>query len=144
MALATNSRDQMAKRLQANLALRFPGYTIAASNDANGNPALILTNGSAVDVAAMSFVPRSFNGFNVVAELSSSAAVGLPETILMLAIRSDASQSVTSQIAMTAKGIGTSSMTLAFPGSATVANAIDATQQVVEFVNDARYGAAGQ
>jgi hypothetical protein len=143
MALSSNSKEQIAKRLKANLGLRFPGYSVASAVDTNGNPALILTNASAVDVAAFVVARRSFVGFNVVAELSASAAEGLPEHVLMVACRSDASQLVTADIFMSAHEMGTSSLTLAFPAAATVAAAIDTAQQVQEFVNDARLGAVG-
>jgi hypothetical protein len=142
MALATNTLLQIQKKLQAILVARFPGYVVSPSVDANGNPALILNDGSA-DRAAMAIVQRSYNGFNVVAELSASAAVGLPETVIMLAIRSDATQVLTADIAMSVKEMGTSSMTFAFPAAATVAAAIDPAQQVQEWVNDAFLGASG-
>jgi len=86
---------------------------------------------------------RTYAGFNVVAELSSSAAAGLPEYIAYCAISSSLSQVLTAQISMEVKALGTSSMKQLFPASPTLVNVIDETQVVAEFANDAVLGAVG-
>jgi hypothetical protein len=84
MSLATNTRVQMGKRLLQDLQLAVPQFTYTQSEYTDGNGAydaiLSITDSSANPIALVAIVAKSFFGFNVVAELSSNAAVGLPET----------------------------------------------------------------
>jgi hypothetical protein len=90
MSLATNTRDQIVRRLKRNIELTVPNSTVVLSQctsadavAAGESPSLIVSI-SAVAVAYIAALPKSFNGFNVVAELSSTSANGLPETDLFL------------------------------------------------------------
>lgn len=145
MALATNTKQQMIKRLKRDLELAHPEIAIVDSPDASGNPGLMLSIAS-VDVSHILLKSRSFNGFNVVAELSSSAAEGLPETDLFLQIDNNAagmSYDVAAKIMHKAGKLGCSVIKLiASAASPAAANAIDANV-TSEIANDARLGAVG-
>lgn len=142
MSLASNHKDQMAKRLKADLELR--GYSATIDLTAANDPLLTIKSG-ATKLAICQITRRSFNGFQVVAELSTSAAEGLPEHIAYLLVDSAASQLNTSKLAMFVKALGTSSMKLGFVvnASLTEANLTDANV-AAEIGNDARSGASGQ
>lgn len=142
MALQSNTREQLAKRLSADLGLRFPEGSVALSAMTSGDPLITLTV-SSVDVAVIAITRRTFNGFNVVAELSASAAEGLPEHISWLAVRTDQSQTMTARLAAAVKMLGTSSMKLIFQ-AAVNASVISDSNVTAEIVNDARLGAVGQ
>lgn len=143
MPLANNHREQLAKRLKADLELRFPTYTVTASTAATGEPILAVNDGSS-DIAYLAVSKRTFDGFNVVAELSSSAAEGLPEHVTWLAVDSGESQLSTSQLVHAASKLGTSSLKLAFEASVDSSDVLDDSKIVAELVNDARNGASGQ
>jgi hypothetical protein len=151
MALATNTRFQLADRLNADLVLA--GYTVTASLTAGtgsggapqANDPFLMVSLGGTNQAAICISQRHYNSFNVVAELSSSAAEGLPEHVAYVLINSAASQLNTANIAAIAKRLGTSSMKLAFTavGNLTEANMTDAAVSV-EMPNDPRNGASGQ
>jgi hypothetical protein len=149
MALATNTKYQLADRLQADL--QFAGYTVTralatGSNEvAAGDPLLTVVNSGSTKVALISIDQRTYNGFNVVAELSSSAAVGLPEHVCYLAINSAASQLDTAQLALITKRLGTSSVQLSFQAVGNLDEAhLLAANVSAEVANDPRNGASGQ
>lgn len=149
MALATNTRYQLADRLQADLQLT--GYTVTrslatGSNEiAAGDPLLLVANSSATTVALVSIDQRTYNGFNVVAELSSSAAAGLPEHFCYLAINSSAPQLDTALLSAIVKRLGTSSVQYSFQvvGNLNEAHLLQANVSY-ELPNDSRSGASGQ
>ena len=142
MALASNTKEQLAKRFQADLGIREPALVVEPSVMANGDPMLTIKSaGVAISVAAIQ--RRSFNGFNVVAELSASAAEGLPEHVLMIMIKNNQTQLVTSKLAMYAKQMGTSSVKIGFTAAVGEADLIEANV-AQEIPNDARLGASGQ
>lgn len=149
MALASNTRYQLSNRLKADLLLRFPGYTVAQSIAAgtglvdSGDYLLALTNSSATIVALLAVSRRHYSGFNVVAELSSSAAEGLPEHIVYSLVLTTAGQLVTSQVMMTAAQMGASSIVFGFNATMTEVT-MSATNMPNEYVNSARSGASGQ
>lgn len=152
MALATNTKFQLADRLQADLQLA--GYTVTKSITSGtgtggapsaGDPFLLVANASATNVAAICISQRSFNGFNVVAELSSSAAVGLPEHVEYALINSAAAQIDCALVAAIGKRLGTSSMKFGFVAVGNLdENHMTDANAAYELPNDARSGASGQ
>jgi hypothetical protein len=154
MALATNTRDQLGKRLAADLALTN-GMTVTVAqtlgNGGNpgcpiaGDPLLTVFNSAGTKIALISIDQFTFNGFNVVAELSSSAAVGLPEHMTYLLVNSAASQLDTSLLSAVVKRLGTATIKYGFVavGSLTEANLSDANI-AFQLPNDSRLGASGQ
>ncbi len=144
MALASNTRFQLAQRFQADLQIREPLFTIDLSIRASGDPLLTIKNSSGTVVAVSQVRRRSFSGFNVVAELSNSAAEGLPEHVIdMLQLNSN-SQLLTSMLSLTAYSMGASSINLGFKAAPAESDLDTASNFSQEIVNSARYGAAGQ
>lgn len=148
MALATNTKDQLAKRLQADIQLREPTYTVDSSTQVTavpGDPLLTVKDAGASKIAIIAIDRRTFSGFQVVAELSSSAAEGLPEHVAYMLIDTAQSQTVVSKMVMYLGHIGFSSVKVGFvaSGSLTEANLTDANV-AFELANDPRYGASGQ
>lgn len=142
MALASNTREQLAKRLKADLQLRDPSLTVDSGLSAAGDPLLTVKNGATVEMTVL-ISRRSYNGFNVVAELSQSAAEGLPEHVCYAQILNTLGQLKTAKYAMFVKQLGTSSMKLSFDAAPAEANMTDANV-AEEIANDARVGAVGQ
>jgi hypothetical protein len=142
MSLASNTREQLAKRLKADLQLRDGSLTVDMGLNAAGDPLLTVKNGVTVEMV-VAIPRRAYNGFNIVAELSSSAAEGLPEHICYAQILSTLSQLKTAKYAMWVKALGTSSMKLSFNAAPAEANMTDANV-AEEISNDARVGAVGQ
>lgn len=142
MALASNTKEQLAKRLKADIELR-EGYTAELGQLASGDPVLTIKDASATLLAYCSIARRSFNGFNVVAELSSSAAEGLPEHIAYLLMDSDNSALINSKLAVYVSQLGCSSMKLGFKSTIATSDLTDANVNA-EIPNSARYGAVGQ
>jgi hypothetical protein len=154
MALATNTRYQLAARLVADLQLTN-GMTVTQSqtlgNGGNpgcpvaGDPLLTVFNSAGTKIALISVDQLTFNGFNVVAELSSSAAVGLPEHTIYLLENSANTQLDTSLLAATVKRMSTATIKFGFTavGNLTEANLSDANI-AYQLPNDARLGASGQ
>lgn len=141
MSLASNVKEQLAKRLKADIELR-EGFTVAMGAMASGDPMLTISSGATV-IAVAAISRRTYSGFNVVAELSSSAAEGLPEHICWMMIKDNQSQLVTSKLAMLAGKMGCSSVKLGFVAAPAEASLADASV-AAEIVNDARLGAVGQ
>jgi len=151
MALANNQRYQLAERLQADLQLTN-GMTVTSSQTtgtnyagAVGDPLLLVADSAGTNVALIWITQRTFNAFNVVAELSQSAAVGLPEHICYQLTNSGGSQIDTTLVAAIVKRLGTSSVQYGFVavGSLTEAN-LTLANVTFELPNDSRLGASGQ
>lgn len=149
MALASNTKEQLAKRLKADLQVRFPTYTVNVSSAAGGqvptagDPLLTIINASSVTVAVVAIDRLSYNGFNVVAELSSSAAEGLPEHVMNALVLSSAGQLVTAQLFMAFKELSTASIRFGFGATVNETN-LSTANLVNEWANTARYGQSGQ
>ena len=145
MALQTNQRQQMIKRIKQTIKLSIPSVTVSDAPLASGEPGIMLTIAS-VDVAHISLQPKTFNGFNVVAELSTSAAVGFPETELFLQLDTAAagmSYDMAAIIMHNASKLGCSSIkVIASTASPAAANAVDANV-TSEIANDAILGSVG-
>lgn len=152
MALATNTRFQLADRLSADLSTTN-GYVVTASMTAGtgsggapqANDPLLMVSLAGTNQALICISQRHFNSFNVVAELSSSAAEGLPEHVAYVLINSAATQVNTALISAIAKRLGTSSIKLAFTavGNLDENHMTDAAVSF-ELANDSRNGASGQ
>jgi hypothetical protein len=152
MALATNTRFQLAERLQADLQLTN-GYAVVSSLTAGtgsggapqANDPFLMVSLGGTNKAAICISQRHYNSFNVVAELSSSAAEGLPEHVAYVLISTAASQTDTALIAAIVKRLGTSSVKFGFVavGNLDEAHMTDAAV-AYELPNDARLGASGQ
>lgn len=145
MSLSTNSRQQMIKRIKQDIKFSMPAVVTTDAPQANGEPGIMLSI-AGVNVSHIALSPRSFNGFQVVAELSSSAAEGFPETDLYLQLDTDAAgmnHNVAAQIVHNASKLGCSMIKMiASTASPAAANAIDANV-TAEIPNDARLGAVG-
>lgn len=145
MALASNQKQQMAKRLQADAKLLAPEYAASLIADANGNPVVQLqdpSNSNAI-VALMGIAPRSFSGFNIVAEISASAAEGLPEHELTLAVKSTTAVDKMAKFTKLAASVATSSLKIVST-SAAPALADLAAAPALEMPNDLRNGFTGR
>ena len=143
MALASNHKEQLAKRLKADLEIRNPSLTVDLSVRSSGAPLLTVKSGATI-VSVVSVVQRSFSGFNVVAELSSSAAEGLPEHVVNMLQLSTNSQLLTSKLTLTAFSLGASSLNIGFKSSPVESDLDTASNFSEEIPNSARYGASGQ
>ncbi len=153
MALANNQRYQLADRLQADLQLT--GYTVtktltlgtgvSVGTPQAGDPLLAVYNSAETEVALIAIDQRHFNSFNVVAELSQSAAEGLPEHITYCLMNSADSQLDSVLLSAIVKRLGTSSVKYGFVavGSLSENNMSDANV-AYELPNDSRSGASGQ
>ena len=142
MPLANNQRDQLGDRLEADIKLREPGFTVTRATGATGEPILLVDSGSGVD-AAFCISKRTFSGFNVVAELSSSAAEGLPEHICWVAVDTGASQILSMKYMQMAVDAGCSSVKVAFEATIDSASVLDETLVAAELPANARTGASG-
>jgi len=143
MPLANNQREQLGKRLKADIGLRKPDLVIDESVSANGEPIFVVSAGGNEE-AAFAVSKIEFAGFNVVAELSSSAAEGLPEHITWLAIDTGATQLFAAEMMQLAVNLGTSSIKLAFEATIDKDDVLDDAKVVAELPNSARLGASGQ
>jgi|GEM_PF-6128817 len=143
MALASNTREQLAKRLKADIEIREAGYVADLGSTAAGDPLLTIKNAAGTVIAYANIARRSFSGFNVVAELSSSAAEGLPEHICYMLIDSDEANAVKAKLSIYAFTLGCSSTKLGFMSTITAADLTDANV-AIEIANSGRYGAVGQ
>lgn len=142
MSLASNTSDQLAKRLKADLQLRDASLTVDMSLNAAGEPLLTVKNGATVE-ACIALQRLSYNGFNIVAELSSSAAQGLPEHVCYLQILNSLGQLKAAKYGMFVKALGTAALKLSFNAAPGEANMTDANV-AEQIANDARLGTAGQ
>lgn len=135
MALANNQRLQMAQKLQADLKISM-GLVIQMQDD-NGNPAMV---GSDV---AFEIRQRQYNGFQMLAELSSSSAQGLPEHELWFVANNDLTLDAMAKYSKLAFSVGASSVKLVLSDAPALEDMIDANV-VAEIPNDIRLGAVGQ
>jgi hypothetical protein len=144
MALASNTKEQLAKRLKQDLQAAAPEMSVSALQAAaDGQPLLEIRDASAVLIAIAQIKRKTYVGFNIVAELSASAAEGLPEHDLWLVIKNDQSQAVTAKLAAVAHRLGTASFKLCPSAAPAEADAVDANV-ALELGNDPRHGAVGQ
>lgn len=141
MALANNQRHQMAKRLNADIPKLEATYT-ASLVDYNGDPEVIVKDSSAVVVARILLKQRSFSGFNVVAELSSSAAEGLPEHECWLDMKDSLTFDKIAKLVKACDQVGASSLKILSSAAPAEADLIDANV-LAEIPNNARLGATG-
>lgn len=143
MPLANNQREQLVKRLEADIKLREPSFTITKDIGAAGEVILLVDSGSGID-AAFTVSKRSFDGFNVVAELSASAAEGLPEHITWVAVDTGATQILSMKYMQMAVDAGASSVKVAFEATIDKDSVLDESLVSAELPANARTGASGQ
>jgi hypothetical protein len=141
MALANNTRDQLAKRLKQDLQLLAPEFTVAVSACADGNPSLTLSNAAGVQ-AYIAIKRRTYVGFNIVAELSASAAEGTPEHECWLDLNTGLGLVEVVKLTKAAAGIGCSSLKVLSSAAPADADLVDANV-LADIPNDARVGYAG-
>lgn len=67
-----------------------PSFTLAQTSLSDGSPALEIRSGATL-IALAAIQPRSFSGFNIVGDISSSAGEGTPESVAKLYVDTDAS-----------------------------------------------------
>jgi hypothetical protein len=99
MARQSNQRNQLMSKFKRALSRLAPAYSLVDSSLSDGSPAIEIKSGSTVLMYA-AIQQRSYSGFQVVAELSSSAAEGTPEHALLLAIDSDAGANTADVVAL--------------------------------------------
>lgn len=143
MALASNTKEQLAKRLKQDIEKLAPELSVSALQmAADGQPKLEVKDG-ATTLAVCAIKRRTYKGFNVVAELSESAAEGLPEHECWVALKSDASLAHTAKLVKAASALGCSVTKLVSSAAPAEADLVDASV-TVELPNDARNGQVGQ
>jgi hypothetical protein len=146
MSLASNHRFQLMKRLKRDMELAAPEFALSdESVDSGANPALRLKI-AGTDVALIAIRRKSFNGFQVVAELSSSSAEGLPEHDMWVQVDTDAAGvtvAKAAKIASMAAKIGCASMKLVFSTAAPAEAQLIEANISEDIGNDARLGATG-
>jgi hypothetical protein len=145
MALANNQRFQLMKRFKRDLQIVGPEYFQSDDALANGDPALklALSSGGPV-VAYVAITRKTFNGFQVVAELSSSAAEGLPEHDMWLAIDNTAIDVLKmAKLSSFAHRIGAASLKIVSAGAPPTSASIAESNVSLELPNDPRIGASG-
>ena len=143
MALASNTKEQLAKRLKQDIEKLAPELSVSTLQAAaDGQPKLEVKSGSTT-VAVCAVKRRTYKGFNVVAELSESAAEGLPEHECWVVIKSDATLSQTAKLVKAASTLGCSVTKLVSSEEPSESDLVDSSV-TVELPNDARVGQVGQ
>jgi hypothetical protein len=142
MALASNQKEQMAKRLKQELELSATEYTIAAKQDADSDPVIEVKLSTTV-VALIAIKRKTFTGFNIVNEISSSAGNGFPEHDMWLVVKDDLTLVGMAKITKAAAAIGCSTMKIAVEASADLTDIGDESKVVAQLPNTARYGFSG-
>lgn len=140
MALANNTRFQLAQRLTQNLKSLNPDCTIAQSTDGI-DPALAISDTSGV-IAVAVIRQKTFIGLNIVAEISSSAGEGTPEHDLFLAMLPTTSPSRASKLSKAASLLGTASLKIVEDATPLAAHCVDANV-TAEIPNSAEFGSVG-
>jgi hypothetical protein len=142
MALASNMKRQLARKLTDDMTALNPAYTVAAQDTAAGDPSLLISTGG-VAIAAMQIKRRAFIGFNIVAELSSSAGEGFPEHECWLVVKSTQDPLTVAQLMKAADLAGCSVVKFGEVTAApALADLIDANI-VAEIANNPRMGQTG-
>lgn len=142
MAMASNQSEQMAKRLKADLEKLAPEFAARMTATAANEPVVELKDGATV-IALIAFKRRSFSGFNIVAELSSSAGEGYPEHECWLVVKDDQSLTTMAKLTKAATSASASSLKICVEASADIADIGDESKVDAEIGNDARLGATG-
>lgn len=144
MALASNTKEQLAKRLKQDLEKAAPELQVSALQAAaDGQPKLEIKDASDALIAIAQIKRKTFNGFNIVAELSSSAAEGLPEHECWLVLKDDQDQAMTAKLAILGHRLGCASFKLVASAAPAEGDAVEANV-TLELGNDPRHGASGQ
>jgi len=140
MALASNTRDQLALRLRQNIERLAPEWAVSASHE-SGDPAIKVTEDSDT-IAAIVIRRKSFVGLNIVAELSSSAAEGLPEHDVFLVIKDDLSPAKAAKLTKAATLLGCASLKVCEKAAPSASDAAESSV-TAEIPNSADFGAVG-
>jgi hypothetical protein len=144
VALASNTKEQLAKRLKQDLEKLAPELSVSALQAAaDGQPKLEVKDGATL-LAICAIKRRTYKGFNVVAELSESAAEGLPEHECWVALKSSATVAQTAKLVKAASALGCSVLKLVSTAAAPVETDLVEASVTVELPNDARNGQVGQ
>jgi len=138
MALKSNQTEQMAKRLKQDLEKLAPELKIAAA----GSASISVKDGEDV-VALIKLKRRSFEGFNIVHELSESAGQGFAEHELWLALKDDTSLERCAKLVKAAAAAGASEMKLVKTAEAPAEADLIEANVAATIPNDARLGAVG-
>lgn len=137
MSLPSNLIPQLSRRAIATIQKLYPGYTVTALDTAT----LQVNTGGTV-TAVIGFIQKSFNGFNIVAELSSSAGNGQPETECWLDLNTAASIQDSVQLSKVCANLGCASIKLVTSAAPAATDLVD-TNLIVEIPNSAELGASG-
>jgi hypothetical protein len=137
--LKSNETEQMVKRLQADLKIIAAELSIEKPSE----NALVIKEGADAK-AAIVLKRRTFEGFNILNELSSEVGQGFPEHEAYVVFKNDCSLAQIAKIVKASAAIGCSSMKICQVSTApSAADAVDANL-VAELANDARLGAVGR
>jgi hypothetical protein len=137
MALKSNHTDQMAKRLEQDLKLLAPELSIKLKADG-----LIEIKKAAAVLALAKLKRMSFDGFNIVAELSGSAGEGFPEHQAWLVIKNDATLGEIAKLVKAVAAAGAAELKVVESAAPAEADMVEANATSIP--NDARLGAVGQ
>lgn len=144
MALASNQKDQLAKRVKQEIEKLAPELTVSSvQNGADGQPELTVKSAGTV-IALLAVRRRTYKGFNIVAEISESAAEGLPEHELWLAVDDSNTLVQNAKLLKAAFALGCSGLKLIVTVAAPVEADLVEANVSAELPNDARNGFVGQ
>lgn len=137
MALKSNQTEQMAKKMQQTLQKLAPEFTIELADVS------VTVKSAGAVIALIKMSRRSFDGFNIAYELSTSAGQGFPEHECFFAFKSDQAMEACVKISKAVFNAGCSEVKFIKTASAPVdADLVDANVSSV-IPNDAFNGSIG-
>jgi len=149
MARQSNQKDQLTRRLKQMCKRFLSDYTVgdlALTGAGFAQQGVTVTSSGGVLLALLAVKQRSFSGFNVVAELSSSAGEGLPEHELWVCEDSDASGMTNiflARLMAVASKLGCSSIKFIDSTSTPAESVLTEANVDVEIPNSDQLGAVG-
>lgn len=144
MALASNQKEQLAKRVKQEIEKLAPELTVSSVQaGSDGQPELTVKSNGTV-IALLAVRRRTYKGFNIVAEISESAAEGLPEHELWLAVDDSNTLVQNAKLLKASFALGCSGLKLIVTTAAPVEADLVEANVSAELPNDARNGFVGQ
>lgn len=143
MALASNTKDQLAKRLQRDIQLMDGALTVTLTASSDGYPMVKVARADASILALAAVKTKHYDGFNIVAEISSSAGEGMPEHDLWVVLDSAAAFADNAKMIKACSKMGTASMKLIQNAAPADSQMVDANV-AIDLPNSAALGAVGQ
>jgi len=145
MARQSNYKEQLFRKFKRSMSQLAPSFTLVDSRLSDNSPAATIKIG-ATAVAYAAIQPLALVGFNVVAELSTSAGEGFPEHSFLLYFDTDASGMDEAQaglLAAIARDSGCSSLKIYSNTSAPAAAAVIDGNLKYELSASAEAGSVG-